>query len=56
MAEDTGDSHIAGSKIITLVGNAFAVVKSLLLLPASLKYDLEDKASSLILKFSSLKC
>lgn len=51
MSEDSGDSHLVGSKIITLVGNAFAVVKSLLLLPSSLKYKSEDKASSFILQF-----
>lgn len=56
VSEETGDSYIVGSKIITLVGNAFAAVKSVLLFCTSLKYNSKDKASSLILKFPSLKC
>lgn len=56
VSEDTGDSHIVGSKIITLVGNAFAVIKSVLLFCTPLKYNSKDKASSLVLKFPSLKC
>lgn len=37
MTEDTGDSHFARSKITTLVGNDFTVVKPFLLLLTSLK-------------------
>lgn len=56
LSEDSRDSHIVGLKIITLVGNAFPAIKSFLLLPTSLKYNSEGKASFLILKFLSLMC
>lgn len=46
LSEDSRDSHIVGLKITTLDGNAFAALKSLLLLPASLKYSSEGEHHS----------